>query len=162
MRRSTIAVIAAVPLLLLTLVVAIPRVSGAVTTPEPPEAEVDFVERVNALRADQGLPRLEVDTEMADQARIWAGSMAEAGKISHADSLATGLTSDWSKLGENVGMGTDVANVQKAFIESPSHYANILDPAYSHIGVGVVVAGDTIFTVHRFRAAAAPPPDRAP
>jgi uncharacterized protein YkwD len=162
MRRNAIAVIIAVPLLLGALVVAIPRVSGAFTTPEPPNAEADFVRRVNALRSGEGLTELRVDDELADQARVWAAKVAEDGAISHADSLATGLTSNWSKLGENVGMGTDVGNVQKAFIESPSHFANMLDPSYTHIGVGVVVSNGRIFTVHRFMTAAAPPTATAP
>jgi uncharacterized protein YkwD len=162
MRRNAIAVIIAVPLLLGALVVAIPRVSGAFTTPEPPSAEADFVRRVNDLRSAEGVSELRVDEELEGQARIWAAKMAEEGEISHADSLATGLTSDWSKLGENVGMGTDVANVQKAFVESPSHFANILDPSYTHIGVGVVVSDGKIFTVHRFMTAAGPPPAAAP
>jgi uncharacterized protein YkwD len=171
MRRTTIAAIIATPLLLGALVVAIPRVGGAFTTPEPLTAEAEFVQRVNALRSAEGVAGLRVDEELTVQARIWAAQMAEDGEISHAESLANGLTSDWSKLGENVGMGTDVGNVQKAFIESPSHFGNILDPVSTHIGVGVVVAEGRIFTAHRFMAGpksaptSAPPPgskDRSP
>ena len=37
-----------------------------------------------------------------------------------------------------------------AFIASPGHYANIVDPEFTHIGVGVVWDGSRLFTTHRF------------
>ena len=40
-----------------------------------------------------------------------------------------------------------------AFIASPGHYANIVDPEFTHIGVGVIRDPDNparLFTTHRF------------
>ena len=57
----------------------------------------------------------------------------------------------------------------QAFINSPAHYANLVDPAWTHVGVGVTFAADgRMYTTHNFMAlgggragAAAPAPAAA-
>ena len=90
--------------------------------------------------------------------------MAGQGRIFHTSNLSNGITANWVKLGENVGVGADVAVLFQAFVDSPTHYANLVDPRYTTIGVGVVVSGDRIFTAHRFMAVepVAPPPPPPP
>jgi hypothetical protein len=91
--------------------------------------------------------------------------MANAGTIFHANPISAGVTAPWIKLGENVGTGPSVPPVMTAFINSPKHYANIVDPAFTSIGVGVVWVGPQMFTTHRFMqtsGGAAPPPPPPP
>lgn len=111
--------------------------------------EAAFVARINDLRAAKGLPALQVNANLVAKARAWSAEMAAAGRIWHS-TLSDGVTENWKKLGENVGMGGSVDGLHKAFVASPGHYANLVDPAFSHIGVGIVLSGDTIFVSQVF------------
>ena len=78
------------------------------------------------------------------------------------------MKANWQKLGENVGVGMTTDKLHQAFIDSPSHYKNLVDPDLTHVGVGVVLGRDgAIFTAHQFMqlrssAPTAPPPTTAP
>ena len=111
--------------------------------------EAAFVARINSLRAGKGLPALQVNANLVAKARAWSAEMAVAGRIWHS-TLSEGITENWKKLGENVGMGGSVDGLHKAFVASPGHYANLVDAAFSHIGVGIVISGDTIFVSQVF------------
>ncbi len=43
----------------------------------------------------------------------------------------------WTKLGENVGTGPSNDPIWNAFVNSAHHYANIVDPDFNRVGVGV-------------------------
>lgn len=127
--------------------------------------EQQFVEKINALRASLGLAQLAVDPELTNQARAWSATMNGAGNIFHAEDLSVGITSDWHKLGENVGVGGTVDALFDAFVASPKHYENLVDPGYRFIGVGVAWDGDRMFTAHRFMSVfdpVAPAPPATP
>ncbi len=126
-------------------------------------AEQSFVASINRLRADRGLGPLQVDGELTAIARRWATKMADAGGISHNAGFAGQVTSNWRKLGENVGRGPDVEDLMRAFIASPTHLANLVDAEFASVGVGVVERGGELWTAHQFMvtfapAAPAPPP----
>jgi hypothetical protein len=63
--------------------------------------------------------------------------MADKNMIWHSD-LDSGITADWQRLGENVGMGGTVDALHVAFVASPKHYDNLVDPAFRLVGIGVV------------------------
>jgi hypothetical protein len=142
---------------LVVLVVAVLVVSlGFVAAPASAQTdtaslESEFVAKINALRASKGLSQLEVHPELLALGRSWAGQMAKADQISHNPNLANAVQADWQKLGENVGVGMTVDKLHQAFIDSPAHYKNLVDPVWTHIGVGVVIGKDgAIFTSHQF------------
>lgn len=141
---------------------------AAVLTPVP-SAEDAFVAHLNAARAEAGLEPLRRDDGLVDAARGWARWMGERRDLRHADDIVTGAPADWTKAGENVGRGGTVDAVWEAFMASPSHAANVLDPAFTRIGVGVVQTSDgVLYTAHRFagavsdQAPAPPPPTPEP
>lgn len=114
-------------------------------------AELAFVDEINGVRATKGLGQLTIHPELVDVARGWASKMSAADEISHNPRLADAVRADWQKLGENVGVGTTVDRLHAAFVASPLHYKNIVDPAFTHVGVGVVLGRDgAIFTTHQF------------
>lgn len=114
-------------------------------------AELAFVDEINAVRSSKGLDPLTIHPELVDVARGWASKMAAADEISHNPRLADAVRADWQKLGENVGVGMTVDRLHAAFVASPLHYKNIVDPAFTHVGVGVVLGQDgAIFTTHQF------------
>jgi len=111
--------------------------------------EASFVAKINDLRASKGLPALEVNANLVAKARLWAAGMAVAGRIWHS-TLPDGITEDWKKLGENVGMGGSVDGLHNAFVASPHHYENLVDPAFGYVGIGVVMNGSTIYVSEVF------------
>ncbi|GAF74293.1 unnamed protein product, partial [marine sediment metagenome] len=42
---------------------------------------------------------------------------------------------------ENIAGNQDIANAQSALMNSPGHRKNILDPGYTHIGIGIKSGG---------------------
>ena len=112
--------------------------------------EAAFVNALNGVRANAGLPPLAVNTQLANLARAHAQVMADAGEIFHADPISAGYSGPWSKIGENVGIGANVSVLVDAFVASPGHYANIIDPAFTQVGVGVVWKDGALYTTHRF------------
>lgn len=117
-------------------------------------ARAEFVSRINDLRASQGLSQLVVSPELSGVAQDWAQQMANAGSISHRPNLADVAPTNWMRLGENVGVGPSVASLDAAFIASPHHYANLVDPAFQFIGIGVVVSGSSLYVTENFMTVA--------
>ena len=105
---------------------------------------------VNAVRAAAGVPALVEHWELSALAQAWSRRMADAGSISHANPISAGLSASWVKLGENVGVGASVDVVLAAMVASPLHYANMVDPAYNRVGVGVVSSGGRVWVTIRF------------
>jgi hypothetical protein len=150
---------------LLVVGFAVPMLHPAAASASTGSDEAAFVAKINQLRASKGLGQLQVDGQLTGIARNWASHMAAAGGISHNPNLANQVTENWTKLGENVGHGTDVDSLFQAFVNSPEHYRNLVDPAFNYVGVGVVRAADgTMYTSHEFMrlagtaAVAAPAP----
>lgn len=139
----------AIVLMALTLI-------GSLTAGDAPEAaasagdESTFVAALNDVRRDAGLPPFTVNVELSNLSRAHAQVMADAGEIFHASPISAGYSGPWSKIGENVGVGANVAVLVDAFVASPGHYANIIDPAFTEIGVGVVWKDSALYTTHRF------------
>lgn len=149
----------------------VPVSSGALAAaPAPmpasdPGAESQFVSKINNLRASKGLSQLQVSGELTGVARRWTDRMVSDGQISHNPNLGSQVSGNWTKLGENVGVGYDVDGLMQAFINSSAHYANLVDPAWTHVGVGVTITGaGEIYTTHNFMAlgGGAPPPPPPP
>src|SRR2546423_6903229 len=111
--------------------------------------EAAFVAKINDLRASKGLSALQVNDNLVAKARGWAGGMAAAGRIWHS-TLSDGITADWQKLGENVGMGGSGDGLHAAFVASPHHYENLVDPDFGSVGIGIVVSGGTIYVSEVF------------
>ena len=148
--------------LLLTAVLAVanPVHAGASNS----GVESQFVSAINAIRAAHGAQPLRVYGELTGIARNWSDQMVANGGISHNPDFSGEVSAYWMKLGENVGVGGDVTSLMNAFVNSPAHYRNIVDPDFNYIGVGVSYdASGRIYTTHDFmRLDDAPAPDPAP
>lgn len=122
-----------------------------------PAAEADFVGRINALRASQGAGTLQVHSVLTAKAQAWAAHMAATECLCHSN-LADGVTVGWSKLGENVGRGPNVASLQAAFIASHDHFVNMIDKQFQWVGIGVAYGqGHQMWVAEVFMNGAAPP-----
>jgi uncharacterized protein YkwD len=139
------------------------RPVALVASSPSPEFESQFVSRINSLRASKGLSQLQVSGELTGVARNWTEQMVQAGQISHNPNLGSQVSGDWTKLGENVGVGYDVDGLMQAFINSAAHYKNLVDPDWSYVGVGVTMAADgRMYTTHNFMAMGSAPPPPPP
>ncbi|MEL6984344.1 MAG: CAP domain-containing protein [Actinomycetota bacterium] len=169
-RHTTVARLSARFLLAIGLVVWLAAaVVGALVVASPADAnsgdEQRFIQLINQTRAGAGLGPLTAHGELTGQARWWANSMATSDQLAHAADISQGISAPWTVLGENVGVHgvQDVDQLHAAFVASPSHYGNIVDPRYTHIGVGVVVTDEgKLWTTHRFMAVATTPTTAAP
>ena len=84
--------------------------------------------------------------------------MLEANKLSHQFDgelslpLRLAATTDLQldQEGENVALDYDAAHGHEHLMLSPPHRANLLNPAYNVVGLGVVRSGDRLFIVQDF------------
>ena len=143
-RRLAFVLVAVLTVLASHLVQSAPNASASA------DDEAAFVAGLNDVRAANGLPPFTVNAELTGLARAHAQVMADAGEIFHANPISAGFSGDWAKLGENVGVGADVDVLIDAFIASPGHFANIVDPSFTEVGVGVVWRDNAMYTTHRF------------
>lgn len=121
---------------------------------------------LNATRTALGRHAVSHNDYLMGMARRQAQRMADRGDIYHNPNLggeigASGM--NWRKVGENVGMGPNVSLIEDAFLKSPHHYENIIDPAYNIAAIGAIKGDDgKMYVVQVFAnvvsAAAAPAP----
>ncbi len=121
-----------------------------------PAAQADFVGRINALRASQGAGQLQLHPMLTAKAEAWAAHMAATGCLCHSN-LTDGISGSWSKLGENVGRGPNVASLQAAFTASPEHFANMVDKRFEWVGIGVAYGAGQMWVAEVFMDGAGPP-----
>jgi len=143
----------------LILALALTSLFPAAAQADTVDDEAAFVAKINDLRVSLGVAPLQVNANLVAKARSWSAGMAAAGKIWHS-TLSDGITEDWKKLGENVGMGGSVDGLHRAFVNSPHHYENLVDPAFGYVGIGIVMNGGTIYVTEEFMQLM--PPKAAP
>ena len=108
----------------------------------PADDPATAVGLINQARADYGLGGLTQDPELQALADRQANRMADAGYLFHTSRLGDRLSAGWWAWAENVGYGSSVEWVHGAFMNSDLHSANILDPTYDYVGVGVAYGSD--------------------
>jgi hypothetical protein len=113
--------------------------------------EACYLAAINAARAATGVRPLGTNDGLLGIARSWSRTMANAGHIFHDTNLPNVAPSEWLDLGENVGVGPTCGAVAQAFMNSPEHRVNVLDPAFTTVGVGVVdAAGGVMYVTEDF------------
>lgn len=142
-RLTRVLSLALVAAALTTLAVAVARPAVASST------ESAFVSRINSARAAAGLPALTVSADLSSYARSHSASMASRRSLFHTSNWS--VICCWRSIAENIGKGTSVSSLSSAFMSSPTHRANILDPAMRQVGVGVVSSGGYLWVTEVFR-----------
>jgi uncharacterized protein YkwD len=113
----------------------------------PPQAEV--FDAMNRDRNAHGLKSLPTQKDVQAKAQAWAERLARENRLYHS-TLSDGVNTRWCSLGENVGYGPSAQSVQKAYMNSPGHKANIVSNVWNGVGVGHAKRGNTVFTVQVF------------
>ena len=122
--------------------------------------EAELLAAVNAARTAAGVAPLRLSQAVSDGvSRPWSQTQANRGSIGHnpdfAGQISARATSQWTVVGENVGHGWSVASLQQAFMGSPAHRANVLDPRFTYVGLGVVERGAELWVTENFLASGA-------
>lgn len=107
---------------------------------------------INAERAAHGLAPLRIDGALFDSARVWSQTMAAAGDLSHDASYFGTRPAGVRARGENVAYNATVAAAHQRLMDSPGHRANILDPSFTNVGVGIIERDGTLYITERFSA----------
>jgi hypothetical protein len=105
--------------------------------PAHADAPTDLLASVNNLRSAVSVPALTADVSLTTVAQQWANHMASTDVLAHNPNLSTQAPSGWTKMGENIGEGYSLTAVFNVLAGSPAHYANMVDPAFNHTGIGV-------------------------
>ncbi|MEI4272628.1 CAP domain-containing protein [Klenkia sp. LSe6-5] len=105
-------------------------------------------DRVNAERVERGLAEVSWNEGLATLARDWSEQMAGSGEFVHQD-LRPVLQGDrlpgLVALGENIFTSSGpvpAGTVHVEWMRSDEHRANLLDPGWDRLGIGVVCAAD--------------------
>lgn len=125
------------------------RLPFTVSNPEPrPDLEAEMLDMLNEERRKKGLDPLQADEESKTVARNHSLDMFSRGYFSHispegqtpGNRMRKGgvrfLTS-----GENLALGQTLLICHNGLMNSPGHRANILNPAYGRVGIGILDGG---------------------
>src|SRR5271169_6015694 len=137
---------------------------AAATAPDIPFADYDsgaerqLLELANQARTQAGAPPLTIDYGLSQAARAHAEAMFAARQLSHRfdgesslpQRLAATTKLQLDQEGENVALDFDAAGAQQHLMLSPPHRANLLNPAYNVVGLGVVRSGEQLYIVQDF------------
>jgi hypothetical protein len=150
-RKRTIPAAALGAALALAPVLLAAQPAGALT----PE-EQSFVDAINSARVAAGLAPLTVSAALTLLAEQHSAQMGSTGTIFHTTNLSSSIGAvypNWTHIGENVGMGSSVQQINSAFLASPEHSANIYGD-YNLLGVGVYTNnGGVMFVTELFAKA---------
>ncbi|WP_082460873.1 CAP domain-containing protein [Psychrobacillus sp. FJAT-21963] len=107
------------------------------------------VDLTNQERAKEGLKALQIDVKLTQSAQEKSQDMKNKNYFSHTSPTygspfdqmkALGIT--YNSAGENIAMGQPSAEeVVEAWMKSPGHRENIMNPSFTHIGVGLSDSG---------------------
>ena len=121
-------------------------------------AEQQLLSLANQSRRQAGVPPLSLDGGLSAAARTHALSMLEARQLSHQlngepalpQRLASASHLLLDQEGENVALDYDPQRGHEHLMLSPPHRANLLNPAYNVVGLGVVRSGERLYIVQDF------------
>jgi len=122
------------------------------------QVEEDLLQMANQARHLASAPTLTLDPGLTAAARIHAQAMLEAHQLSHQFSgelslvqrLAATSTLQFDQAAENVALDYSAQGGHDHLMLSPPHRANLLNPAYNVVGLGVVRSGDRLYIVQDF------------
>jgi uncharacterized protein YkwD len=117
--------------------------------------ETDLVGQVNQFRASKGLPTLTVSDTLTAAAKWMATDMAVQNYFAHTSldgrtptqrMADAGYPASGTWTGEDLAAGyTSARDVLSGWINSPTHYAVLTNPAYHAIGVGRAFAAGSAY-----------------
>jgi len=131
--------------------------AGHASSSQLTSAESELYSLVNGERKSRNLPLFAIDDQLTTAARKHTWELARMGKLSHQfpdePDLKTRLAQAGDKfdaVAENVAESGSVQDAHVELMHSPGHRANLLNPAYNAIGIGIVEKGEQIYVTEDF------------
>jgi len=113
-----------------------------------PELEQQMLDLINQERTSRGLKPLTLDPELTPVARAHSADMFARGYFSHytpegEDPFARMKDADvrFRTAGENLALAPTLQLAHTGLINSPGHRANILNPSFGRVGIGIMSGG---------------------
>jgi len=112
---------------------------------KPTADEREMLKLLNDARAERGLPQLIFDAQLTQLAREKAEDMVNNGYFAHISpnfgspfDMMKNAGVMYTSAGENIAENTTVAGANNMLMLSDSHRANMLNPQFSRVGVGIM------------------------
>ena len=109
------------------------------------EDERDFLNLINANRENNGLPKLEIDKELQNVARLKAKDIVDNNYFAHVspiygdiNAMLSDFKINYKTVGENIAGNNNLVGAVEAWMNSESHKENLLSNNYNYTGVAVV------------------------
>ncbi|WP_026476877.1 CAP domain-containing protein [Alkaliphilus transvaalensis] len=106
--------------------------------------EERMVQLINQERERNGLPTLQIDAEVAQVAGVKSQDMVDNDYFSHYSptygspfEMLDSFGVNYLHAGENLAGNNNVDNAHVALMGSSGHRQNILNPNFTHVGIGV-------------------------
>ena len=97
---------------------------------------------INKERSSRGKPKVRLKDNLNRIATRHSRRMASSNELYHNSRLSYECRNmSWRILGENVGVGSSVWSLHRAFMASTPHRKNILRSSFRKIGVGIARGG---------------------
>lgn len=121
-------------------------------------AETKIAQEINELRKKEGLKPLKIDARLRKVGRDHSFLLAKHKELKdqfpEEASLKDRITSTgMNKVdsgAENSGQNVNLDAVNKMFMDSPTHRANLLNPKFNAVGVGIVKDAETHWVTQVF------------
>jgi uncharacterized protein YkwD len=124
------------------------------------EMERQIFEWTNQERGKVHALPLKWSDRLALAARLHSDEMAKYKDLSHQVQDEAVFTERLAERGarfnaaaENVGYGDEAEDLQSGWMHSPPHRANLLNPVYTEMGVGIVRSGGRLWATEDFTTA---------
>lgn len=138
----------------------LPAMAAMPSSPRPAigsVAEQYLFSAANAERVQRGLQPLRWDETLYRAAQRHAGEMAARESISHQypgelDLVGRGRAAGakFTVIAENVAEAWSAPVIHEAWMQSPDHRANLLDPRVNSVGISVLRRGEQLYAVEDF------------
>ena len=123
------------------------RLDPPTARPVAPGVETS-VSALNRVRAEAGVAPVRLDPAMSDIALAWSTEMSR-----------TGFRHSGGPYGENIAWTSDdrlhpddaALTFHDMWVRSPGHFANMTDPSYTAVGVGLFLTSSGWWATHVFR-----------
>lgn len=113
-----------------------------------PDLESQMLQLVNEERTKRGLTALKADPELTAVARVHSADMFARGYFSHYTPEKKDPFERMKKAGvkfitagENLALGRTLKICHEGLMNSPGHRANILNPSFGRLGIGIMDGG---------------------
>ncbi len=143
------------------IAVAVPALAlmGAAQAPRVPilSPEQQLLKLLNMERENAGVPDLRWDSKLAEAAQAHSLQLAEHAALSHQfagepqlDRRVGATGARFNSVAENVALADTVELAHWALMNSPGHRANIMNPKYNAVGIGIEQRNGNLYVTQDF------------